>query len=320
MALSRPGVAQGQATSAARARREPKNIFGRIAKQRADYGYIFPALFAMFFVIAYPIAYTIYLSFYTTPPAGAQVWNGLTNYTSIATSSRFWMITQNTMYWTVVSTILAFIIGTAAALVVQREFFGRGLVRGILLIPWVISHVATAYIWRWIFHSDFGLISGMLIDLGIINSPIRFLDSTALAMPTLILVNVWKDFPFIMIMMLAGLQTVPDQLLRAARIDGAGAWNQFRHITMPHLKGVVLITLLLTIVGNLNHFTLPWVMTGGGPASSTHIWITEVYALAFRSLRFGLASAFAVLLFIIMMSLAYFYVRALTAGDDRGRR
>jgi multiple sugar transport system permease protein len=297
--------------------REPRNVFVRAYRQWADYTYIFPALFAMFFVIAYPIGYTIYLSFYSTPTAGDNVWNGITNYTSIITAERFWMITQNTMYWTIVSTILAFIIGTGAALVAQREFIGRGLVRGIFLIPWVISHVATAYIWVWIFHSDYGLISGMLMDLGIISSPLVILDSTTWAMPALILVNVWKDFPFIMIMMLAGLQTVPDHLLRAAKIDGASTWQQFRHITLPHLKGVIIITLLLTIVMNLNHFTLPWIMTGGGPASTTHIWITEVYALAFRSLRFGIASAFSVILFIIMMSMAYFYVKAMTAGDDR---
>jgi multiple sugar transport system permease protein len=312
------GVAQPQGT-VERKPRKPPGLFGRIRRQWADYTYIFPALFAMFIVIGYPIAYTVYLSFYTTPTAGDNVMNGLTNYTSIITSSRFWMITQNTMYWTVVSTILAFIIGTAAALVAQREFIGRGLVRGIFLIPWVISHVATAYIWVWIFHSDYGLVSGVLMDLGIIDSPLIILDSTTWAMPALILVNVWKDFPFIMIMMLAGLQTVPEQLMRAAKIDGAGTWHQFRHVMLPHLKGVIIITLLLTIVMNLNHFTLPWIMTGGGPASSTHIWITEVYALAFRSLRFGIASAFAVVLFIIMMSMGYFYVKALTAGDERSR-
>lgn len=302
-----------------RKHRERPGLFRRVIRQWADYGYIFPALFAMFIVIGYPIVYTIYLSFYTTPTAGANELNVLMNYTSIITSSRFWMITWNTVYWTVASTFLAFVIGTGAALVAQREFIGRGLVRGVLLIPWVISHVATAYIWVWIFHSDYGLVSGVLMDLGLIDSPLIILDSTTWAMPALILVNVWKDFPFIMVMMLAGLQTVPEQLMRAAKIDGAGVWHQFRHVMMPHLKGVIIITLLLTVVQNLNHFTLPWIMTGGGPASSTHIWITEVYALAFRSLRFGIASAFAVILFIIMMSMGYFYVKALTAGDE-GRR
>jgi multiple sugar transport system permease protein len=318
MAQVRSTVAQPR-TEVSRGKRRSPGIIKRIMRQWADYGYIFPSLFAMFVVIGYPIVYTVYLSFYITPTAGDNVWNGITNYTSIITSGRFWMITQNTMYWTVVSTILAFIIGTGAALVAQREFVGRSLVRGIFLIPWVISHVATAYIWVWIFHSDYGLVSGVLMDLGIIDSPLIILDSTTWAMPALILVNVWKDFPFIMIMMLAGLQTVPEHLMRAAKIDGAGTWHQFRHVMLPHLKGVIIITLLLTVVMNLNHFTLPWVMTGGGPASSTHIWITEVYALAFRSLRFGIASAFAVVLFIIMMSMGYFYVKALTAGDE-GRR
>ena len=136
-------------------------------------------------------------------------------------------------------------------------------------------------------------------------------------MASLILVNVWKEFPFAMIMMLAGLQTVPDQLLRAAQVDGAGPWQRFWHITIPHLQGVTLVTVLLLLVANLNSFTIPWIMTGGGPAGASEIWITHIYQLAFGRIRFGLASAYSVILFIVMMGMGYFYVRALTRGDAR---
>ena len=120
-----------------------------------------------------------------------------------------------------------------------------------------------------------------------------------------------------MIMLMAGLQTVPEQLLRAARVDGAGAWQRFWHVTVPHLRSVILVTILLLLVANLNGFTIPYIMTGGGPAGATEIWITHIYEIAFGRIRFGLASAYSVILFLVMMAMGYFYVRALTAGDDR---
>ncbi len=136
-------------------------------------------------------------------------------------------------------------------------------------------------------------------------------------LPSLIFVNVWKEFPFAMIMMLAGLQTVPDQLHRAAMVDGAGPWHRFWHITLPHLHTVTIVTILLLLVANLNSFVIPYIMTGGGPAGASDIWITQVYQLAFGEIHFGVASAYSVILFIIMICLGYFYVRALSHNDER---
>jgi multiple sugar transport system permease protein len=287
-----------------------------IWRHRTDYLWVAPALLVMLLVIGYPFVYTINLSFYSTPPSSSRwYFNGINNYVQILSDPSFWAITLNTFYWSVGSTILSFLIGLGAALVVQREFIGRGLVRGLLMIPYVISYVAAAYVWRWLYHSDYGLISGVLYDHYIIDSPINFLDSTTNVMPSLIVANVWKEFPFAMIMMLAGLQTVSQQLLNAARVDGANAWNRFWHVTVPSLRGVIIITTILLFVGNLNSFALVWIMTGGGPANASQIWITEVYTLAFQALQYGLASAYSVILFIVMMILGYFYVRALTSGS-----
>ena len=133
-----------------------------------------------------------------------------------------------------------------------------------------------------------------------------------------IVAKTWASFPWIMVMLLAGLQTVPQQLLNAARVDGANAWNRFWHVTVPTLRGVIIITSILLFVANLNSFVLVWIMTGGGPANASQIWITQVYTLAFQSLQYGRASAYSVILFIVMLGLGYFYVRALTTG--RGRR
>jgi multiple sugar transport system permease protein len=305
-------------------RREPiaapvrETLARRISKHWSDYLYVLPSLLVMLLVIGYPLVYTVWLSFHATPPrTGDWVFNGVQNYQDILSDPRFWRTTANTFYWTIGSTLFAFILGFGAALALHNPFPGRAVIRAILLIPWVISAVAAAYVWRWILHSDYGLVTGTLIQWGIIERPLVLLDNKNRVMPTLIMVNVWKEFPFVMVMLTAGLQTVPEGLLRAARVDGASTWNQFRHVTLPHLRGVILITTLLLVVINLNSFTLVWLMTGGGPANASQLWITEIYNIAFRTLQYGLASAFSVILFIIMLALGYFYVKALTANTPR---
>jgi multiple sugar transport system permease protein len=296
-------------------------VFRQMWASRADYLYVLPAIVVMLIVIAYPIYYTIDLSFFRTPP-GLQlkdkIFIGLDNYTTILTSEVFWKVTLNTFIWTLASTIISFALGYASALALHRDFFGRGVLRAILIIPWVISAVAASYIWKWIYHSDFGVIGQILVQLGLATRPPNFIDSVGTVLPSLIVVNIWREFPFAMIMLTAGLQTVPEQLLRAAKVDGASAWQRFWHVTFPYLSGVSTVTILLLAVANFNSFIIPWLMTGGGPSNASHIWITHIYELAFGRQRWGVAAAYSVLLFIILMTLGYFYVRALSGGERRG--
>ncbi|MDR3470170.1 MAG: sugar ABC transporter permease [Devosia sp.] len=316
-------MATSETSATARARRRPRRrgLLRRIAEHWRDYLYIAPALGVMLLVIGYPVYYTIYLSFFHTSASLSMndiSFIGLDNYATVLGASSFRDVTVNTVIWTVFSTAIAFVLGFGAALALNREFIGRGLIRGLLLIPYVISAVAASYVWRWIYHSDYGVIGALAMQLHLTDHPINFLDNTHTVLASLIVVNIWKEFSFAMIMMLAGLQTVPDQLHRAAMVDGAGTWDRFWHVTMPHLKGVTLITVLLMVVANLNGFTIPWIMTGGGPAGASDIWITQVYQIAFGRVRFGTASAYSVILFIVMMVLGYFYVRAL-GGKDEGK-
>ena len=295
----------------------------RVWDHRVDYLYVLPALLVMLVVIAFPVYYTIELSFFRTPASlqlRDKIFTGLDNYTTILTSKVFWEVTWNTVIWTVASTFFAFVLGLAAALALHREFRGRAVLRAILLIPWVVSAVAASYVWRWIYHSDFGVIGAVLVGLGITDRPPNLIDSVTWVLPSLIVVNVWREFSFAMIMLMAGLQTVPDQLLRAAQVDGANAWQRFWHVTFPHLKSVSTVTILLLAVANFNSFIIPWIMTGGGPAGSSHIWITHIYELAFGRQRWGVASAYSVLLFIILMALGYFYVRALNRSGGGNRQ
>lgn len=295
-------------------------VLRRIYRHRADYLYVAPALGVMLLVIGYPVYFTVYLSFFNTPPDLAlddKIFVGLDNYQRVLGAESVQEATSNTVVWTVFSTFFAFVLGFGAALALNRAFIGRGLLRGLLLIPYVISAVAASYIWRWLYHSDIGVIGAMAQQTGLVHHKLNFLDNTETVMASLIVVNVWREFPFAMIMMLAGLQTVPDALLRAAQVDGASAWSRFWHITLPHLRNVSMVTVLLLLVSNLNSFTIPWIMTGGGPAGASEIWITQIYQLAFGRIRFGLASAYSVILFAVMMTLGVLYVRALTSGDAR---
>lgn len=316
MATQAPSLPTSPPRPSGRDRRQDPGLGERLRRSAADYLYVAPAILVMLFVIGYPLVYTVYRSFFFTD-ARNPGWDfvGIDNYVDILTRPLFWQVTWNTVVWTVGSTVLAVVLGFAAALVLHREFIGRGLLRGMLLIPWVISAVAAAYIWKWLLHSDYGLISSQLQAWGVIDQPMVIIDDRDRVMGALVIVNVWKEFPLVMIMVMAGLQTVPQQLLRAARVDGASTWMQFRHITLPHLKGVLLITTLLLAVTNLNSFTLPYLMTGGGPANASQLWITEIYKISFGAgLRYGEASAYSVILFLIMAVLGYFYVRALTGG------
>lgn len=307
------------AYSGAPAAAKRANILQRIYRHRADYLYVLPAIIVMLIVIAYPIYYTVELSFFKTP-ANLQlkdkVFIGLDNYTAVLNSSLFREGTINTFIWTIASTFFAFLIGLGAALALHREFVGRGVLRAILLVPYVVSAVAASYVWKWLYHSDFGVIGALVVQLGLSDEPINFLDNVNTVLPSLIVVNIWKEFSFAMVMLMAGLQTVPEQLLRAAQVDGANPWQRFWHVTFPHLKGVSMVTLLLLLVANFNSFIIPFVMTGGGPAGASDIWITQIYNLAFGRQRYGAASAYAVILFIVMMVLGYFYVKALTRGDE----
>ncbi|HEX7109060.1 MAG TPA: sugar ABC transporter permease [Aestuariivirga sp.] len=310
----------GEADSARQPQAMRSDLLRQVWINRADYLYVLPAIVVMLIVIAYPIYYTIDLSFYKTPP-GLQlrdkIFVGVDNYTAILTSDVFWRVTINTVIWTLASTIIAFVLGYASALALHRDFFGRAILRAILIIPWVISAVAASYIWKWIYHSDFGLIGVMLVQWRFTDRPPNFIDSVGTVLPSLIVVNIWREFPFAMIMLRAGLQTVPEQLLRAAQVDGASAWQRFWHVTFPHLRGVSTVTVLLLAVANFNSFIIPWIMTAGGPSNASHIWITHIYELAFGRQRWGVASAYSVLLFFILMTLGYFYVRALSGSEQK---
>lgn len=294
----------------------PGKLLRDIRKHAPEYLYIAPAMLVMALVILYPLVDTVRLSFFQTTARGEEIFIGLGNYIEVFQHEIFGLVMLNTIYWTIGSTIFSFILGLVAALLVNQKLPLVGLSRGIIVIPYVIGHVTAGYIWRWMMHADFGVINQTLMYYDLIDRPIGFLTDTGMVIWSLVLVNTWKSFPFAMIMLLAGLQAIPGDLYKAARVDGANAWQRFVEITIPQLMPVIMVTTVLLILGNMNSFTIPWIMTGGGPAHHSEIIITWIYNVSFQTLRFGFASAISVILFAILLFFSIFYVRALTAGDE----
>lgn len=297
------------------------NLLKEMWNRRGDYMYVLPALIVMGLVILYPLIKVIWLSVhYTSPYGGGEQFVGLDNYKEAVQDEHFGIVVRNTIVWTVASTVISLFLGLAAAILLSRPIRFRGFFRSVLFIPYVIGSVTAAFVWKWIFHADFGVISGLLIQMGIISTPIKFIDSTSLVLPSLIAVNVWKEFPFAMVLLLAGLQAIPEQLYNAAKIDGAGRWRRFTDITVPQLMPVITVASILLIISNVNAFTIVWILTGGGPAYRSQIFITHVYSVAFvGSPHFELASALGVMIFFALMIFAIFYVRLLTR-ENRSRR
>jgi multiple sugar transport system permease protein len=286
-------------------------VWGLVWRNRWDYPYVLPAILAVALVMLYPLVQVVYLSFFRTSLySPTPKFDGLGNYVRLLTSEKFWIVLTNTLEWTVGATALAFVWGLVAALVLNQEIPGRTALRNVLLLPYVISYVVAGYLWVWIFHGEFGLANSLLRQVGLIDQPVQFLENTRLVMYTLIFTQAWKTAPFVMIMLTAGLQTIPPQIYAAARVDGASRWQQFREITWPHLMPFTTLTLTLQTLSNFHSFTLPWIMTGGGPMFRTHVFATYIYLVSFNELNFGLASSAAVVVAAVACMAGIFYVRS----------
>ena len=287
-----------------------------IAKGRKTaYLLVAPALFCIGAVALYPIFWVVLLSLQRYMPIFDIIkFVGLRNYLALAQDARFWNALYNTFYFTAVSVAIEFILGLAIALVLHRSFKGRGWVRAAVLIPWAIPTVVSARMWEWIFNADFGVMNYLLRSLGLISENLNWLGHPSLAMHAAIMVDVWKTTPFAALLLLAGLQVIPDDLYKSARVDGAGPVKTFFHITLPLLKPAIMVTLLFRSLDAFRIFDAVYILTGGGPASTTETMSIYAYKLLFQTLQFGYGSAVAVVTFICVMGISAFYIRLLSPG------
>ncbi len=277
--------------------------------------FVLPALIVLFLLIAYPVAYTGMLS--VTNNDGELV--GLSNFAAVLKPRVTTQALINTVYWVLGSIVFQVVFGVAAAILLNQSFVGRGLLRSITLIPWVVPGIVAATTWAWMFHTEFGIINYMLTGPGIIDKPVGWLTNKDTVMPVLIAINVWKLFPFVAVMVLAGLQSIPNDLYEAARVDGASFRDEVWHIMLPQVRPVIVAVTLLLVIWGLNSITIIYAITRGGPANKTLITPIQIFRTAFESVQFNQAAALSVMFFgvVMLIVLAYIKVFANQPGENQ---
>lgn len=285
-------------------------------ERRLAWMLVIPSIFLIFGLTIYPVAYSFWLSLnHVSLLNPVQSFAGLSNYTAILSSEAFWAALGRTMYFVAVSLVFQTIIGLVFALVLNQPFFGRGFVRAIILLPWAIPNIVNGVMWEWILNSSYGALNGILLQIGIIDEPIQWLSKPWLALHMVILADTWKVIPLYVILFLAGLQTISKDLYEAARIDGSGVWRGFTQITLPLLKPILLVILVLRTMQCFGVFDIVYIMTKGGPANGTMVISFFTYFETFGKLNFGMGSAISFLVAFIVLSISLVYLRLLKSDE-----
>jgi multiple sugar transport system permease protein len=270
-----------------------------------------PLLFLLAF-LGYPFFYGVYLSFVRRPVAQAPTFVGLRNFVDLWHDAIFWQAVWNTFRFTGPATLLKLAGGLGMALVMHQTFRMKSLTRALLLLPFIVPTVLSTVAWQWILDPGMGLFNRLLVSSGLVTQGPSWLGNPTLAMVSVILVNTWRGLPFFGITILAGLQTIPAELLEGATIDGAGSWERFRYVTLPLLTPLIFIVTTFSIIFTFFDFQLVYVLTGGGPANATHLMATYAYAISMGGGQLGLGSAAALamvpVLGLVLVAMS-FYVR-----------
>lgn len=280
----------------------------RRADERFAYLLLLPGMALFLAIILYPLLNSLRLAFFQQSlvrPGSSFV--GLENiWRAIRTDLP--TIFGATLTYTIGATLIPFALGLALALILNGPIAGRGFLRGVFLLPWLVPGVIVSFLWMWIFNANYGVLNGILLQLGVIERNVNWLGHPALAMLGVIIAKSWHSFPWIAVMLLAGMQSIPGDLYEAARIDGARRTQLFWSITLPHLRGIITIVLLLEVIWNFQHFETIYVMTNGGPARATTTFAVAVYETAFHAFDLGYAGALGLLWMALLSVLVAVYL------------
>ncbi|VXB34671.1 Carbohydrate ABC transporter membrane protein 1, CUT1 family [Plantibacter sp. T3] len=276
---------------------------------------VLPGLALLVAVVAYPLLTALVTAFFKQSlVVPGREFVGFQNIIDVLQGD-FLKLLGQTMVFTLGTTIAPFVIGFALALALNTRIRGAKVMRGLMLIPWLVPGVVVSFLWMWIFNANYGVANAILGLFGV--DAQAWLAQPQTAMFAVIVAKTWQSFPWIMVMLLAGLQTVPQELHEAAEMDGAGTIRRFFSITVPQLKGIIGLVLLLEFIWNFQHFDIIYVLTGGGPAGSTQTFATAVYETAFRGFDLGHAGALGLLWLILLMALVVVYVRFSEKGEQK---
>jgi multiple sugar transport system permease protein len=282
------------------------------------YAFLIPALVVTAFVIFFPVLQTLWFSLhnYVLFRPRNVPFIGLANFARAMADEVFWISLRNSLFWIGLVVSLQFLLGLCAALLLNQSFWWRGIARSLIIIPWALPSVIIGLMWSWMYDFHIGVVNDVLVRFGIIAAPIAWLARPDTALYSIIVALIWQGFPFFTVVILAGLQTIPDELYEAAEIDGASRWQQLRWVILPSIAGIVTTALLLRTIWVANSLDVILVMTGGGPGYATHTLPLYAFVKAYSSMEFGYAAALAVILTILLLAVVFTYVRR-AAGDTR---
>jgi len=269
-----------------------------------------PTLILLGVVVFYPIMIALRFSLYK-----ASLF-AVTEKTFVGFKNFQWMLSQRDFWHTIMRTVLfsgssvmgSYFLGLATALLLNIPFKGRIVSKSLFIIPWAVPVVVACLAWKWIFNESFGILSFIMQKIGLISTPVHWLSDPSVALFSVVMVQVWKYYPIVMVSLFGAFQSIPTQLYEAGKIDGAGRVQLFWHITLPGIKYVSLILTLLLLMWGLSSFAIIWLMTGGGPAQATETLSIHVYLQAFRFFDVGYASALSVVILMLSMCVAVIYI------------
>jgi len=272
--------------------------------------FLIPALILLSILIIYPLISAVHLSFCSQliyELKGHFI--GLANYIEMLQDKEFWNALSLSIIWTVASVIAQVLLGVSAALLLNEDFKGRTLARALVLLPFFMPTISVTLMWKWLLNENYGIFNYILMQLNIISKSISWLGSARFAFFSLICIGIWRFSPFVIINILARLQTIPLELYEAAEIDGASKWIQFRYITLPEIKGVLLVVILLRGIFMFKKVDMFLILTGGGPGTSTQTLPVLIYKSAFKAMRLGKGAAYAIVTLLIVTIFIILYMR-----------
>ncbi|MCL2882255.1 MAG: sugar ABC transporter permease [Coriobacteriia bacterium] len=285
---------------------------------------ITPSTLVIFGILFIPIFYALYMSLNRISFRGADTiykFAGLQNFINLFTTDPWFKSSfLVTLLFVMLTVATEIVIGVAASLVLNKKFHGRGFVRGLMILPWAMPTVVNAVMWKWIFNAEYGAANGLLLKLGLIKTSIAWLGTPRMAFFCVFLANVWKETPYVILLAIAALSTIPEDLYEAASIDGAGGWKAFWRITLPMIKPVLLILLITKTIWAFQTFDLVAIMTSGGPQNATNLLSYYIHFVAFKQTDFGSAAAMSYVLSMICFALSFVYIKVFMNKDENDEK
>ncbi|MBN2000401.1 sugar ABC transporter permease [candidate division KSB1 bacterium] len=289
---------------------------GQVRTNRLAYLYTMPALLIMSAVVLYPFIYNVVISFSNMSLSHFRDWTiqGLGNYKSVLLDPLFRRFLWKNILWTVINVFFHVVIGVWLALILNNNLKGKMIFRTLLILPWAVPQYITALTWRGMFNSEYGAINLLLEKW--FGFAVPWLNTEWGAFSACVITNIWLGFPFMMVIALGGLQSIPDELYEAAEIDGASWLHKLRHITLPLLKPVMIPAVTLGVIWTFNNFNVVWLVSNGGePSDTTHILVSWVYKTGFTYFRLGYAAAFSMIIFLILFIFSWNFIKKTRATE-----